>query len=184
MANFIYISYPATILYDAVATPAVYAKIDGTLYVMAAFVNKNTLQFFYDQADWAFFSSIFGGAWLNWASNGVVGGLRRIEFNAQIDDIFMATGDYDPNTGVESKATTYRLNPTDVAVSLVPRSHTFFTSPFSHSHLLSLHNCKYLTSFTEHRPMANNPQPSSSCWFQHCTHHALQHVHSRHQRRH
>lgn len=90
--------------------------------MLAAFVTKGAsrrLEFYFDQADWALFTGIFGSAWLNWASNGVIGGLRRIELNPQVDDIFMATGEFDPSTWAENLGNPFRLSPNDVTVGFV-----------------------------------------------------------------
>lgn len=115
-------SYPSTIASPSLATPAMYASIGGEQFVLGAFIEypdgRRRLELYFDQGEFALYSVLIGAAWFQWASNGIFGGLRRIELNAHIDDIFMATGAFDPVTGAESNTSTYRITPADLLVSV------------------------------------------------------------------
>ena len=77
---------------------------------------RTRMEFYVDQADWALYPVLLGTAWLQWASNGVFAGARRIEFNAHMDDIFMATGMFDIDKGEEGTKELYRMLPADLTV--------------------------------------------------------------------
>ena len=63
---------------------------------------------------------VLGNAWLDWVSNGLFIGLRRLEVNGQIDDVFMATGTFDPLIGGEGSVV-YRITTSDLQVQTKPK---------------------------------------------------------------
>jgi hypothetical protein len=116
---------PATILASPPrASKAIVATIDGTEYVLAALINyaddgsnRRRLEFYFGQGDWSHVFSLISGAWFNWLSNGVFAGMRRIELNAHMDDVFMSTGMFDINAKDgpgEGTKETYRITAKDL----------------------------------------------------------------------
>lgn len=61
---------------------------------------------------------MIGYAWLQWLSDGVYAGLRRIELNCQIDDMFMATGGWNSSAFTEGRDA-YRLTTSDLMVCYI-----------------------------------------------------------------
>lgn len=113
-----------TIQTPAITKAAVDLYHGGSKYQVACFIKyddgRHHLEFYLDSADWATFPTILGTAWLNWVTNGVFAGVRRIEFNAHMDDIFMSTGTFNPDTGKEdeSEPMKYRIVPDDLEKTL------------------------------------------------------------------
>jgi hypothetical protein len=114
-------AYPALVSDNAIAFPAVYLTLStnpSVQYVGAAIIKfpdtRRHLEFYFDNANWAEFSNALMSVWFQWASNGVFAGIRRIELNAQIDDVFMNTGMFNAAIGDEDKTNTYRLLPSDL----------------------------------------------------------------------
>lgn len=112
----------ATITDSTRATAAFNIKVvdSSSTFVAASIVTYPTgvkvLEFYIESADWAPFAPLVGHTWLNWVTNGIYLGLRRIEINVQVDDIFMNTGMFDNVTKDESNdpSNTYRITPQDL----------------------------------------------------------------------
>lgn len=113
-------SYPAKIITPSIATPALYGFIGDEQFIFGSFINyadgRRRLEFYFDQGEFALYSALVGAAWFQWASNGLFAGLRRIEFNAHIDDVFMATGGFNATTASESTTSIFRTTPADLQV--------------------------------------------------------------------
>lgn len=113
-------AYRTTIVDANIATPAVYLNEGGSQYVAAAILHyangRERLEFYVDQATWALYPVLLGTAWMQWVSNGIFAGLRRIELNCHMDDIFMSTGMFNPATGQEGELEVYRMTPDDMEV--------------------------------------------------------------------
>lgn len=158
--------YLASIVDASLATPALKLHYNGTEYVAASLVKypdgRQRMEFYVDQAAWALYPVLLGTAWLQWVSNGVFAGARRIEFNAHMDDIFMITGMFDPETGEEGEKENYRITPNDLVVCFqLPPSFTPppppciapFPSPFLPRTLFtSLSPLPLLTSSLSRKP--------------------------------
>eukprot|EP01111_Echinosteliopsis_oligospora_P014281 TRINITY_DN534_c1_g1_i1.p1 TRINITY_DN534_c1_g1~~TRINITY_DN534_c1_g1_i1.p1 ORF type:complete len:883 (-),score=277.91 TRINITY_DN534_c1_g1_i1:39-2687(-) len=114
-------TYPAEIVANNMAVPAMSIKYKGSekTYVAAAFITfpdgRRSLQFYIDHGTWAFHSTAIGSFWLQWLNNGLYLGLRRVNLNMQIDDLFMESEMWDPVTNVYSEITTYRMTPDDLS---------------------------------------------------------------------
>lgn len=117
-------SYPSEITESAEATVTAAVNIDSPSGsgMVGAFINFNDgrkqLHFFLDQADWSVASTILGHFWLQWVSNGLYAGMRRILFNPQVDDMFMPTGMYESALKAEGRTEVYRINTDDLQVCL------------------------------------------------------------------
>lgn len=83
---------------------------------------------------------VIANAWLEWVTNGIFAGLRRISLNAHMDDIFMSTGIFDIDL-LDEGSETYRLTPEDLGLiiqwqdafnaRLPSGSHFALTFPFN-----------------------------------------------------
>eukprot|EP01111_Echinosteliopsis_oligospora_P000404 TRINITY_DN1042_c0_g2_i1.p1 TRINITY_DN1042_c0_g2~~TRINITY_DN1042_c0_g2_i1.p1 ORF type:complete len:869 (+),score=262.17 TRINITY_DN1042_c0_g2_i1:138-2744(+) len=116
-------SYPAVITNTSMATPAMYFAYpgDATQYIASAFINfpdgRRQLQFYLDMAVWAPHAVAVGPFWLQWLSNNIFLGLRRIYLNAQLDDLFLASDLWDPDwtpVGQHEDGPIYRINETEL----------------------------------------------------------------------
>lgn len=106
--------YPATVS-DATTTwqIAQFAAGGGfqasTAAVINNFAGRQQMAFFIGWAtDWSATSNLLQHAYITWLTRGLYAGYRRINFNTQIDDMFLSTGLYLPN------GTEYRVTPTDM----------------------------------------------------------------------
>ncbi|KAK6584729.1 hypothetical protein PZA11_002953 [Diplocarpon coronariae] len=60
-------------------------------------------------SDWSSTSNYLQHAWITWVTRGLYVGFRRVYFSTQIDDMFLSTGLYQPNSTPQSN-NTYQLN--------------------------------------------------------------------------
>jgi hypothetical protein len=115
--------YPATVS-DATTTwqIAQFAAGGGfqasTAAVINNFAGRQQMAFFIGWAtDWSATSNFLQHAYITWLTRGLYAGYRRINYNTQIDDMFLPTGLYLPN------GTEYRVTPSDMTqvASWVPK---------------------------------------------------------------
>lgn len=107
--------YPATITNSSIAwsfasfgTSTGYksATVAG---VINQFGTRQQMVFFTSFAtDWSSTSNLLQHAWIHWATRGVYQGYRRINFNTQIDDMFLESDIYYPANN------TFRIRPADL----------------------------------------------------------------------
>lgn len=103
--------YPAQIINSAIATaflqlaPAAGYAQPSTAGVINNINNRQQMVFFIPFAtDWDAGSNVLQHVWIHWATRGLYTGYRRIYFNTQIDDMFVASDIYSP-AGTEFRVT-------------------------------------------------------------------------------
>lgn len=114
--------YPSQVITSSVATgvPAINIQVAGSTNIntVAAFINYNDgrkkLQFYVDQAKWTLHGVTLSSFWVNWVSNGIYAGARRMSFTCQVDDVFMNTAMYDPAVKGPGTKEYYRIVASDL----------------------------------------------------------------------
>lgn len=90
----------------------------STAAVINNFSGRQQMVFFIGWAtDWSATSNYLQHAYITWMTRGLYAGIRRVNLNTQIDDMFLGTDIYYPS------GTTYRTTPSDMAAvaSWVPQ---------------------------------------------------------------
>lgn len=91
--------YPATISNTTTTREIARFNNLGTAAVINTFGKRQQMAFFLPFAtDWSATSNFLQHAWIQWATRGLYTGYRRILFNTQVDDVFLATEMYDRPT--------------------------------------------------------------------------------------
>ncbi|KFZ02885.1 hypothetical protein V502_11414 [Pseudogymnoascus sp. VKM F-4520 (FW-2644)] len=107
--------YPASIVNSTIAKPFLqFAPASGFAATSTAAVINNIdgrkqMVFFIPFAtDWNAGSNLYQHAWIHWATRGLYAGYRRINFNTQIDDMFLTSDIYSP------AGNTFRISTSDL----------------------------------------------------------------------
>jgi len=101
--------YPATITNTTIAWEIARFGTVGTAAVINQIGKRQQMAFFVPFAtDWSPTSNFVQHSWIHWATRGLYIGFRRLYFNTQIDDMFLATELYQP-AGVD-----FRIRPGDL----------------------------------------------------------------------
>ncbi|KAL5344246.1 hypothetical protein ACLOAV_010816 [Pseudogymnoascus australis] len=109
--------YPASITNSSIAkkflefAPAPGFAERSTAAVINDIGGRQQMVFFLPFAtDWNAASNFLQHSWIHWATRGLYAGYRRINFNTQIDDMFLISDIYSP------AGNTFRLSPSDLDV--------------------------------------------------------------------
>ncbi|KAJ3333534.1 hypothetical protein HDU93_008485 [Gonapodya sp. JEL0774] len=100
--------FPASITNSGTTSPVLYFGGDVGGVVTQFSNGRQVMSFYMDFGDWSATSLLVNHIWIQWGTKGVFQGNRKVIFQPQVDDVFLATENY------FDSSITFRARPEDI----------------------------------------------------------------------